>query len=243
MSAQPTYLPLKYAPYLIRTIIGINVFMFLISLLFSEKIITTLNPLFAFSPTIKSLKFLGAAGIDQIGWIEIWRSTIIANWLHGSFLHLLFNMLAIRTVGFLVIKEFGMLRMFSIFTLSGMAGFYLSYLGGVYLTIGASCGICGLIGAALYFGKSRGGMWGKLVYKQTSGWVLYLMIIGFLLPNINNWGHAGGLLGGIAAGWVFGYLEKRKEFFLDIFLAVCFAGITIFLLGQSVLTGLLWIYS
>ena len=243
MTDNRTYNPLQYGPLFIKTIIGINIFMFIISLLFSGKNISlTLNPLFLFSPSIKALKFLGAAGISQIGWVDTWRSLIIANWLHGSILHIIFNMMALRTVMPLVIKEFGVYRMFSIYTLTGMAGFYLSYIGHVPLTIGASCSLCGLIGAALYFGKSRGGVWGQLVYKQTTGWVLSLVVIGFLMPAINNWGHAGGLLSGIFIGWVFGYQERRNESFFDMVLALFLASLTLYLLGHSVITGLVWIY-
>jgi len=244
MENQRTYNPLQYGPVLIKTIIGANVFMFLISLLFSGKDIhLTMNPLFFLSPSISSLKFLGAAGINQIGLIEIWQSLITASWLHGSILHILLNMLALRTVAPLVVKEFGLFRMFTIYTLSGMAGFFLSYIGHVPLTIGASCSICGLIGASLYFGKSRGGIWGQLVYKQTSGWVISLIIFGFLLPSINNWGHAGGLISGIFLGWTFGYIEKRKESVFDKILAVFLAGLTVVLLGKSVSSGLIWIYA
>jgi len=133
--------------------------------------------------------------------------------------------------------------MFSIYTLAGIFGFLLSYFGKVYLTIGASSGLCGLIGAALFFGKSRGGQWGKLVYKQTSGWVVSLLLIGFLIPNINNWSHGGGLLAGIFFGWVLGYNEKRMENIFDKSLAVFFAGITAWLLLKSVVQGFFLIYS
>lgn len=142
----------------------------------------------------------------------------------------------------LVVKEFGVCRMFSIYTLTAMAGFLLSYAGNVYLTIGASSGLCGLIGAALYYGKSRGGQWGQLVYKQTSGWVFSLVVIGFLMPNINNWSHGGGLISGIFFGWLFSYTERRKESFFDLILALFFAVITLFLLARSVVTGFILIF-
>ena len=134
-----------------------------------------------------------------------------ANWLHGSLLHIVFNMIALNAICPLVIREFGIFRMFSIYSITGVAGFFFSYIGGVYITIGASAGLCGLIGASLFFGKSRGGFWGQLVYKQTTGWIISLILIGFFLPNINNWGHAGGLFAGIFSGWLFGYNEKRLE--------------------------------
>jgi len=218
--------------------------MFVISLIYSGKhMVLSLNPFYALTPSMDALNFLGASGTLPIAKFEAWWSLITANWLHGGLLHILFNMMALRTVAPLVMKEFGLARMFSIYTLTGIAGFLLSYIGNVYLTIGASSGLCGLIGAALYFGKSRGGAWGKLVYKQTSGWVVSLVLIGFLMPNINNWGHAGGLIGGIFFGWVLGYNDKRQENVFDQSLAVFFVGITVWLLARSVIQGFFLIYT
>ncbi len=238
------YNPSQYSPLMIRAMIIVNTVMFFVSLVFSGSRITlSINPLLAFSPSADVLKFLGAAGTDQIGGLlSIWP-LITANWLHGSILHLLFNMMALRTVAPLVVKEFGTCRMFSIFTLTGMSGFLLSYAGNVPLTIGASCSLCGLIGAALYFGRSRGGLWGQLVYKQTTGWVISLLIIGFLLPGINNWGHAGGLISGIFFGWLLGYQDQRKESYFDLILALFFVAGTLFLLGKSVVYGAVLIFS
>jgi len=228
----------------LKAMIYTNVVMFIISLIFSGKnMILSLNPFFAFTPSMDVLNFLGASGRLPIVKFEAWWSLITANWLHGGLLHILFNMLALKTVAPLVMKEFGLFRMFSIYTLTGMAGFLLSYIGNVYLTIGASSGLCGLIGAALYFGKSRGGQWGQLVYKQTSGWVVSLVLIGFLMPNINNWSHAGGLLSGIFLGWVLGYNEKRIENSFDKSLAIFFVGITLWLLAKSVIQGFFLIYN
>ena len=228
----------------LKAIIYTNVFMFIISLIYSGKnMIMTINPFFVFTPSLDVLNFLGASGRLPIVKFEAWWSLITANWLHGGLLHILFNMMALKTVAPLVMKEFGVFRMFSIYTLTGIAGFLLSYIGNVYLTIGASSGLCGLIGASLYFGKSRGGQWGRLVYKQTSGWVVTLVLIGFLLPNINNWSHAGGLLAGIFFGWVLGYNEKRMENIFDKFLAGLFAALTVMLLARSVIQGFFLIYT
>jgi len=228
----------------LKAIIYINAVMFIISLIYSGRnMILTLNPFYAFTPSMDVLNFLGASGILPIVKFNAWWSLITANWLHGGLLHILFNMMALKTIAPLVMKEFGLSRMFSIYTLAGISGFFLSYIGNVYLTIGASSGLCGLIGAALYFGKSRGGQWGQLVYKQTSGWVLTLVLIGFLMPNINNWAHAGGLFSGIFLGWAFGYNEKRKEYITDKLLAVFFAALTMVLLAKSVIQGFFLIYT
>ena len=228
----------------LKAMIYTNVLMYVISLLFSGKnIIFTLNPFYALTPSMDALNFLGASGRLPIAGFEAWWSLVTANWLHGGLLHVIFNMLALRTVAPLVMEEFGVCRMFSIYTLTGIAGFLLSYIGNVYLTIGASSGICGLIGALLFFGKSRGGEWGKLVYKQTTGWVVSLVLVGFLMSNINNWSHAGGLFSGIFFGWVMGYDEKRNENIFDRSLALAFLALTLWLLARSVIKGFLLIFS
>lgn len=226
--------------FVLKAMIFTNIFMFSVSLLLSwDKINVTMNPLFAFSPSFEALNYLGASGTYPIGKYKAWCSLITANWLHGSLLHILFNMMALRTVVPLVIKEFGPSRMFYIYTLTGIAGFFLSYLGQVQVTIGASAGLCGLIGTLLYFGKSRGGQWGALVYKQTSGWVLSLVLMGFLIPNINNWSHGGGFITGIILGWIFGYNERRKESFFDKTFGLLIVGITAILLLQPVISAVI----
>ena len=244
MKPQSRYHIIISPDIVLKFIIYTNIFMFVISLIYSGKnMVLSLNPFYALTPSIDVLNFLGASGTIPIIQFQAWWSLITANWLHGSLLHILFNMMALKTVAPLVIKEFGIFRMFSIYTLAGISGFLLSYFGNVYITIGASSGLCGLIGASLYFGKSRGGQWGQLVYKQTSGWVISLIIIGFLLPNINNWSHAGGVIAGIFFGWLMGYNEKRGENYFDLLLAAFFASITLFLLAKSVIEGFFLIYS
>jgi rhomboid protease GluP len=101
--------------------------------------------------------------------------------------------------------------MFIIYTLSGVLGFLVSYLAGVKFTIGASAAVCGLIGAALFFGKSRGGIYGQAVYKQISGWAIGIFLFGFLVPAINNWAHGGGMLAGAGIGFLIGYRERKRE--------------------------------
>jgi rhomboid protease GluP len=228
----------------LKAMIYLNIIMFVISLVYSGKNINlTLNPLYLLTPSTDVLTFLGASGRLPIIRFNEWGSLITANWLHGGLLHILFNMLALRTVAPLVMQEFGIFRMFSIYTLTAIAGFLLSYLGNVMLTIGASAGLCGLIGASLYFGKSRGGPWGHLVYRQTSGWVASLVLIGFLMPGINNWCHAGGLLSGIFLAWIMGYNDKRKENLVDISLGIFLAALTLWLLAKSVINGFILIYT
>lgn len=230
--------------FVLKTLISVNIIMYIISLILSlDKMVMTINPLFALAPSTDTLKYLGASGTFNIDGYQAWWSLITANWLHGSLLHIIFNMMALRTVVPLVIKEFGISRMFSIYTLSGMAGFYMSYIGDVQLTIGASSGLCGLIGAALFFGKVRGGDWGNLVFKQTSHWVISLAIFGFFVPNINNWSHGGGFIAGILVALIFGYTERRRESIFDQGLALLFVVVTIYLITMPVYGAFKLVYA
>ena len=102
--------------------------------------------------------------------------------------------------------------MFAIYTLGGVAGFVVSYLAGVQLTIGASAGVCGLVGATLYYGKSRGGVYGSAIYKQVGMWVIIMFVFGLLAPGINNWGHGGRYRWPAPLlGYLLGYHERKRE--------------------------------
>jgi rhomboid protease GluP len=114
----------------------------------------------------------------------------------------------------------------------------VSYLAGVQLTIGASAGVCGLVGATLYYGKSRGGVYGSAIYKQVGMWVIIMFVFGLLAPGINNWGHGGGLIGGALLGYLLGYGERKRETaFHKTLAAVCLAA-TGLVLAWAVLNSL-----
>jgi len=205
---------------LIKNIIYVNAFMFALSILMNPTSTGfSVNPLNFLSPGDGSLLLLGATGTIPIDRFGRWWTLLSANYLHGSILHIIFNMIALRQIAPLILQEFGRFRMFAIFTFSGVGGYLISYIAGIPFTIGASAAICGLIGAALYYGKSRGGYFGQMVYQQVSGWVIGLFAFGFLIPGINNWGHGGGLVFGILTGFLLGYNERSAETFFHKALA------------------------
>lgn len=206
---------------IVINIIAVNAAMFILSILMNPASIGfSANPLSFLSPGPKSLLLLGASGTIPIDKLHRWWSVLSANYLHGSILHILFNMMALRQIGPLILEEYGSYRMFSIFTLSGAGGFLVSYLVGVPFTLGASAAICGLIGSALYFGKSRGGQFGQAVYQQVGGWAIGIFVFGFLVPGIDNWAHGGGMLFGALTGFALGYREKNQENFYHRLLGV-----------------------
>jgi rhomboid protease GluP len=163
---------------------------------------------------------------------------VSASYLHGGILHIFFNMVALRQIGLLVVQEYGACRMMTIYTLGGVIGFWISYLAGVPLTIGASAAVCSLIGAALYYGKSRGGTYGQAIYRQVGGWVMGLFLFGFMIPGINNWAHGGGIGAGILTGFLLGYKEKNRERFFHRVLAIGCLSVTGIILLWAVVSAL-----
>ena len=197
---------------LIKTIIYANVGMYLISLLMNPtRMGLSANPFMFLSPSNGALLLLGSTGTIPIDQGHRWWTLVSANYLHGGILHIVFNMIALYQIGPLVLREYGANRLIGLYTLGGIFGFLVSYFAGVRLTLGASAAVCSLIGASLYYGKSRGGAYGQAIYKQISGWVLVLFLFGFLVPGINNWGHGGGIVGGIILGYFLGYNERTRE--------------------------------
>lgn len=193
-------------------IITVNIIMFAASILLSaDRIGFSHNPLNFLSPSHQSLLLLGSSGTVPFFQLHHWWSLISANYLHGSLLHILFNMLALRQLAPIVLQEYGFHRMFIIYTLGGAAGYLLSSFAGVNFTIGASAAVCSLIGAILFFAKSLGGDFGRHLYSQVSGWAMSIFIFGFLVPGINNWGHGGGMAAGALFGYLLQYNVKRRE--------------------------------
>jgi len=203
---------LRREDWIIPAILYANVGMFVLSLLINPlKTGLSLNPLTFLSPETRSLMLLGATGTIPFHRLGRWWTLISANYLHGSILHIFFNMMAFRQLAPLIRMQFGGSRMIIIYTLSGMAGFWASCLAGVPLTLGASAALCGLMGAALYYGKSRGGAYGRAVFRQIGNWAIFLAIFGFLVPGIDNWGHGGGMVSGAALGAILGYHERSGQ--------------------------------
>jgi rhomboid protease GluP len=221
------------------TIIAVNILMYIVSLALNPQMPgLSLNPLTLMSPSNGSLVLLGATGTIPIAQLGRWWSLISANYLHGGIFHIGFNLLAFWQIAPLILSEYGVSRTFVLYTVSGVFGFWLSYLTGVALTIGASAAICGLIGAAIYLGKSRGGRFGQAIYRQVGGWAIGIFAFGFLIPGINNWAHGGGMAAGIAMGYVLGYRDRKPETLFHRNLARGLAGLTLVVLIWAIASSI-----
>lgn len=225
---------------LVTTLITANVIMFILSIAIDPRF-TGGNPFQFLTPSNQSLLVLGSTGTQPLFQLHRWWTLVAAGFLHGGLLHLVFNMLALRQLAPLLVLEFGTNRTIILYTLGGAGGFLISSLAGVHYTIGASAAICSLIGAILYYGKSRGGIYGKNIFSQIGGWALGIAAFGFFIPGINNWGHGGGMALGALLAYLLGYREKKQETFTHRVLATgCVIG-TGLILAWSCLNGILFL--
>lgn len=236
---------LFFATNPVTAIIYINIIFYILALFLNPgEIFSSSGSFFEFlSPSNKSLFLLGATGTIPVFQFHRPWSLISASFLHGSILHIIFNMMALAQLGPFVLHEFGIYRFLNIYILTGIAGFIASLIFGVPFTIGASASICGLIGAIIYYGKSRGGYYGDAIYKQAMGWVAGLVIFGILVSGINNWAHGGGLLAGILLAFLMGYNDKKPESARHKNLAAACVLITAVVLLWSVIYSILFILS
>lgn len=160
------------------------------------------------SPGPIGLTVLGASGAVPVfgdGW---WWTVLSAGWLHAGILHILFNMMWVRSLGPATADIYGGPRMVIIYTISSIAGFSLSSMLGLFplplfgasFTVGASAPIFGLLGALVHYGR-RGGS--SMVLAEASRYAVILFVFGLIFPGVDNAAHAGGFIGGyLASLWL-----------------------------------------
>ena len=188
------------------------------------------------SPSQSALVALGMTG--SLPWAAgYWWTLLTATYLHGSLLHILFNLLWVRQLGPAVEEFYGRPRTFLIFTAGGVAGFALSNALGIAFTVGASGAVFGLLGAMVHFGRSRGGVYGVAILRQYWQWALVLFVLGFLMSGVNNAAHAGGFLGGYLAAAALGHEATRPERPWHTLAAIAVAGLTLMAFGLALWTA------
>jgi len=146
---------------------------------------------------------MGARSTPRIMVGEWWR-LIVPIFLHGNFLHLLFNSMALIQAGPLAEQAYGRPRFVLIFILSGAIGFLLgTYVSPGSISIGASGSLFGLIGAAGLYGHRRGDAFGRMIRSSMVQWGMYALLFGLLI-RADNAAHVGGLVSGIVLSYVMG---------------------------------------
>jgi rhomboid protease GluP len=157
------------------------------------------------APSQESLLRFGAAGAVPVFLLHRWWTLLSAGWLHAGILHIGFNLYWIRSLAPETAELYGASRMVIIYTVSSFMGFlassavgyFLPFLGGAMLTVGASAPILGLLGSLVYYGRRAGS---SIVGRQAWSYALFMIIFGFLMPRVDNWAHLGGFAGGYLGG-------------------------------------------
>ena len=122
-------------------------------------------------------------------------------------------------------------RGYLIYFFSAITGSLLSITLSNNASIGASGAIFGLMGAILYFGYYYRVYIGA-TWKQSILPVIALnLIIGFVIPGIDYFGHIGGLIGGVLISMAVGlkYKHKKVENINGIILSIIFLVFLIYL--------------
>jgi len=107
-------------------------------------------------------------------------------------------------LGSQVEEVFGTPRFLVIYFASTIGGFYLSAQLNPGLSIGASAGIMGLIGAMVAFGHASKTSLGRQIRNQYLGWLALNLVWGFMGGQIDNYAHIGGFAAGCAVAWLAG---------------------------------------
>jgi len=151
------------------------------------------------SPSWQSMLRFGASGFIPMFLLHRWWTPLSAGWLHGSLLHIGFNLYGVRFLAPAIAELYGPSRMVIIYSLSSVTGFLLSSSVGLLgrgggSTLGASAAILGLVGALVHYGRRSGS---RAIGRQAWSYAIPTLIFGFALPGIiDNYAHVGGFAGG-----------------------------------------------
>ncbi|HNY39872.1 MAG TPA: rhomboid family intramembrane serine protease [Bryobacteraceae bacterium] len=174
-----------------------------------------------------------------------WWRLLTAGFLHGGLMHIMFNSWAMMDVGAHTEEIYGQRRMVVIYLLSTIGGFLASSFWTRSLSVGASAGLFGLIGAMIAVGVlHKQSMEASMIKAFYIRWAIYGLLMG-LLPffHIDNAAHIGGLATGFITAWIAGtprlidtWQEKLWKFlatFLVLLTVLSFYKMFMFMLSAS----------
>ncbi len=143
---------------------------------------------------------------------QYWRILTGAT-LHGGIMHLAFNAYALYVLGKLIELLSNRSHLVIVFLLSIIGGGLMSL---VFLpdnpSVGASGGIIGFLGYLTAYGVKRRKLLPTSFLKNMLFNIGFIGIVGiFIIPNVDNFGHLGGLL----VGLIYGFLQIPGDIYKD----------------------------
>ena len=189
-------------PIITYVLIGLNLLIFILMYIFG-----------AGSEHINTLIKFGALSKPHIIINSEYYRIFTSAFLHIGFIHLLFNMYALRAVGTQVENYFGKIKYLIIYFGSILVASLLSliFTPMEVISAGASGAVFGLFGALLYFGYNYRAYFGNVILKQLLPIIVINLFIGFMSQGINNAAHIGGLLGGFLISYATGLKAKSTK--------------------------------
>ncbi|MFF9406017.1 rhomboid family intramembrane serine protease [Streptomyces anandii] len=164
------------------------------------------------------LELLGQAYVPLLGSVEgiaqgQWYRLLTAMFLHGSYLHILFNMLSLWWIGGPLEAALGRVRYIVLYVVCGLAGSALSYLLAApnQPSLGASGAIFGLFGAMAVLLRRRN-------YDMRP--IIALLVINLVITfspgfNIAWQAHIGGLVAGVVIGYAMVHPPRSRRAFVQ----------------------------
>lgn len=168
------------------------------------------NNFFNFDANV--LAKFGANNILLVKNGEIYRLLTCA-FLHVGLIHLVVNMYSLRVIGPSVEGLIGKGKFVFIYLISAISASLMSlvFVESNIVSVGASGAIFGLMGALLYFGYHYRLYLNDAIKTQIIPVILFNLIIGFMMPGIDNGAHIGGLIGGYLATMAIGIKNKSEK--------------------------------
>lgn len=139
-----------------------------------------------------------------------------AMFLHANVEHIVSNMLLLYCLGGIIEKEFGWSKMLCLYFLPGIVGnvasaIYYFQRGEAVQTIGASAGIYGLLGVALFFCIVNRGEFNNITISRIILFFAFTVFEGLLANNVDIVAHTAGLLTGMILAGVVVYPGYQKQ--------------------------------
>ncbi len=181
-------------------LIIMNVVVYLVTAFVSRSLDIDIRVLVDFGAKVNEL-------IDQGEYYRL----VTSAFLHADAMHILFNMYALFALGRILEDFIGKARYISIYLFSALTGGILSYYYTPNVSVGASGAIFGLLGAILMVAIFKKQVVNRGLLPRIAIVLMISLFSGFSSGTTDNYGHIGGLIGGLVMSFILLLYEKQKE--------------------------------